>query len=153
MNVQNQNLKEKYESQTGYQGVILLCNQMIKSVSFIDKVKNIDIQGSKHFKIFLHWNYVYYYFVDSNINLVQYELYRVCGSSTHLAGTHCGSLSNKLISYISCFRTNSTSSNGITESKNWPYCSSMLCEIDTNSRYSSSCNVQNPILSVQFLIR
>ena len=31
----------------------------------------------------------------------------------------------------------------MTESKYWPYCSSMLCEMDTKSRYSSSCNDTN----------
>ena len=43
MNMQNKNLKEKYESYTGCQSVILLCNQMIKSVTFIAKVKNMNI--------------------------------------------------------------------------------------------------------------
>ena len=35
-----------------------------------------------------------------------------------------------------------TSSKGMTESKYWPYCSSMLCEMETRSRYSSSCREQ-----------
>ena len=30
----------------------------------------------------------------------------------------------------------------MTESKYWPYCSSMLCEMETRSRYSSSCKEQ-----------
>ena len=43
-----------------------------------------------------------------------------------------------LISYITCLRTKSTSSKGMTESKKCPQFSSMLCAMMTNSLYSSS---------------
>ena len=47
-----------------------------------------------------------------------------------------------------------TSSKGMTESKYCPYCSSMLCEIETRSRYSSSWGKKNLIkeaLNIFFL--
>ena len=44
-----------------------------------------------------------------------------------------------------------TSSKGMTESKYWPYCSSMLCEIETRSRYSSSWGEQLDKESVSYL--